>query len=62
MKINNSKLKKLFKERNLKHGLNLEWAEFMEDSWKAHIRKYKDVPKSISEVFSDINDWLITIF
>lgn len=58
MKINQSKLKEIFSKRELNYELPLEWAEYMEDAWKAHIRKYKDVPKTITEVFEEINGWL----
>ena len=48
--------------QELKYELPLEWAEFMEVAWKAHTRKYKEVPKSISITFSEINDWPKTLF
>lgn len=61
IEVDKSKLLEIFKVRGLSNELPLEWADYMSDSWKAHNRKYRDVPKSIHEVFEHINEWLDSI-
>ncbi|MBT7609939.1 MAG: nucleotidyl transferase AbiEii/AbiGii toxin family protein [Bacteriovoracaceae bacterium] len=56
--IDTKKFNNLLLERKITGQLELEWIEFLEESWKRHVKPYKDVPKKLSIVFKDINDWL----
>ncbi len=58
-KVNLSKLNAILKEREVPCTLEKEWIEFLEPAWKRHAKSYKDIPKNLSEVFEDINIWLM---
>jgi len=57
-KIRKSKIKKLFKEKEVDFYLDENWAEFMDIAWRKHSKVYSDLPNDIKTVFLDINDWL----
>lgn len=56
--IDSKKLKKLFIEREVPRTLELKWTPFLEDSWKRHVKSYKDIPADLADVFNEINGWL----
>jgi hypothetical protein len=56
--IDSNKLKALLAERKISPQLDLEWVSFLEDSWKRHIKSYKDIPKDLTNIFNEINKWL----
>jgi hypothetical protein len=52
-------LRKLFKERKVTPALRTEWLnETFTSDWKRHQSRYKDLPKDIEDLFSQVNDWL----
>ncbi|MEW6055925.1 MAG: nucleotidyl transferase AbiEii/AbiGii toxin family protein [Bdellovibrionota bacterium] len=54
-----STLKKLLKKRGLSAELELKWmSDPMKRSWINHAKRYKDLPSSLDQVFSDVNAWL----
>jgi len=56
--VDHNKLKKLLSERGISRNLELDWIPFLKDSWKRHIKSYKDIPVDLADVFSEINGWL----
>lgn len=56
--INYKKLKDLLDERKIPSALNLDWIKSLEKSWKRHSSSYKDIPKKLTDVFNEVNDWL----
>jgi len=61
IKLSYSKLIKLMKLNNIKNELDTEWIQFLEDHWKRHSRGYKDLPRELTKVFGDINNWLFQL-
>jgi hypothetical protein len=55
-------LTKILKKRKIKNRLNEEWiSRGMESDWKRHASRYKDLPKNLRELFSEVNKWLTRI-
>lgn len=53
------KLKTILKERKILPTLDKEWiGKQMNESWKSHRKRYKDLPESLEEVFKEVNVWL----
>jgi len=56
--IDTKKLSKLLGEREIKAHLEMEWVGYLENSWKQHVKSYKDIPSSLEDVFVGLNKWL----
>lgn len=57
-KISKSKLKILFKEKEINFSIEPSWADYMKVAWMKHSSRYADLPKDINVVFEEINKWL----
>lgn len=58
MKVSNIKLKDLMSKNSCKFELDFEWTPFLEDHWRRHSKRYKDLPKDLASVFKEVNNWL----
>lgn len=57
-KISKTKLKKLFKDKQIDFYLSPDWTQEMIADWKKHAKSYGDLPNNITMVFNEINEWL----
>lgn len=58
LQINSKKLNSILKERGISSQLESEWVSYLEQSWKRHSKSYKDIPKDLSSVFLEVNNWI----
>jgi hypothetical protein len=56
--IDSKKLSKLLTARKIVWELESGWISFLEEKWKRHVKSYKDIPKDLEKVFTEINSWL----
>lgn len=57
-KVDMKKLEDLLSKRKIPKQLDVNWIEYLQESWTVHSKSYKDLPKSLSRIFEDINQWL----
>lgn len=56
--INKEKILLLAKTRGIYLHLENSWIEFLADKWKRHAKSYPDIPRELTSIFTDINNWL----
>ncbi len=60
--IDNKKLKKIARRREIPLSLNLMWiVPDLERMWKRHQKRYHDLPPILEMVFKEVNLWLTKI-
>lgn len=59
VEVDSTKLRKLLKMRTVEPTLSTGWINpEMEELWRRHRKRYKDLPNGLRIVFSRINSWL----
>lgn len=59
IKLRKSTLHNLMTAAHAPTRLDKNWInEPMQQAWKSHIKRYKDLPSALDQIFADINKWL----
>jgi hypothetical protein len=59
VRVDPKKLNKLAKSREISLSLDTQWiGPEMARVWETHQKRYKDLPKTLESLFTDVSDWL----